>query len=145
MTVITFVDSEAAVRAWINANASLTGGTAPPLSQGAHLKRLDSVRGTYVRLLLINTTTGMTAETPIQLARISGTIYGGKKDTAEVGARAYANELWSLILTGKIPCAMGSATCRGVDNITGPLPIDDFESTHEQYRYMVDASFYLTP
>src|SRR5260221_578121 len=44
MTVITFVDSEAAVRAWINANASLTGGSTPPISQGAHLKRLHSAR-----------------------------------------------------------------------------------------------------
>jgi len=144
MSVITFVDAEAAVRAWINGNASLTGGATPPISQGAHLKRLDSVRGVYVHLLLISTTTGLTAEVPIGCARISGTIYGGKKDTAEIGARAYANELWSLIRLGAFPVAMGSAVCRAVDNITGPLAIDDYETSHEQYRYLVDADFYLT-
>jgi hypothetical protein len=144
VSVITYVDSEAAVRAWINANATLTGGTAPPLSQGAHLKRLDSVRGTYVHLLLIATTTGMTAEIPITQARISGTVYSGKKD-AEIGARALANELQSLIVLSRFPVTMGAATCRAVDNVTGPLAFDDYESAHEQYRYLVDADFYLTP
>jgi len=144
MSVITFVDAEAAVRAWINGNASLTGGAAPPITQGAHLKRLDSVRGTYVHLLLINTTTGLIAEAPIGCARISGTVYGGKKDTAEAAARAYANELWSVLRLGQLPVTMGAATCRVIDNITGPLAIDDYETSHEQYRYLVDADFYLT-
>jgi hypothetical protein len=144
VSFVTLVDSEAAVRAWINGNATLTGGTAPPLTQGAHLKRLDSVRGCYVHLLLITTTSGLTAEVPVGCARISGTIYGGKKDVAEVGARAYANELWALVRLGLLPVAMGSAVCRVVDNITGPLALDDYETSHEQYRYLVDADFYLS-
>lgn len=141
----TYADAEGCVRAWINANATLCGGTNPPLARGAHLKRQDSVRATYAHLLLISTSTGMTAEVPIQMARISATIYGGKKDTGERGARAYANELAALGTGGKFPLAMGDATCQCVDMITGPFAPDDFEGSHEQYRYVVDATFYLTP
>jgi hypothetical protein len=145
-TTPTLVDAEAAVRAWINGNPILTGGTAPPLTQGAHLKRLDSVRGCYVHLLLIATTDGaLTAEVPVGRARISGTVYGGKKDVAALGALAYANELWALVKLSGFPVTMGAATCRAIDNITGPLGLDDYETSHEQYRYLVDADFYLTP
>lgn len=140
-----YVDAEGCVRDWINANANLTAGTDPPLARGAHLKRLDSVRSTYAHLLLVSTTNGVTAETPIAMARISATIYGGKKDTGERGARAYANELAALATGGKFPLTMGSATCQCVDMITGPFAPDDFEGSHEQYRYVVDATFYLTP
>jgi hypothetical protein len=33
--------------------------------------------------------------------------------------------------------------CHTVDNITGPLAIDGDETSREQYRYLLDADFYL--
>ena len=137
------VDAEGAVRDWINGRTDLAG-EGMPLTHGAHLGRLRSpASGTYAYLLRIGGTRALTAERPVDQARISATVYGTTKETACLAATAYTTALEEL---DGIPTRMGPlAVCVTVDNISGPLPIDDHETNREQYRYVVDADFYLWP
>lgn len=137
------VDAEAAVREWVNGPSGLAG-TGQPLSLGAHLKRLRSPgAGAYALLLRVGGVPALTQERPVDQARVSASIYGRTKEAAEAGARAYANALEALSLG--VRAVMGAAMCVAVDNISGPLAVDEHDTTREQYRYMVDADFYLTP
>jgi hypothetical protein len=145
MTFQVHVDAEGAVKDWINANAALTSGDGRPLTLGAHLNRMASIRGTYAHLVLINTSSGMTAETPVGIARISATVYGQTKSLAQRGAMALANELETIKHNAR-PVSMGTgAVCLMVDNITGPAAVDDTETTREQWRYLVDSDYHLIP
>lgn len=135
------VDAEGAVRDWINSRTDLVG-QGRPLQLGAHLGRLRSPgRGSYALLLRVGGTGALTAERPVDQARISATIYGTTKETAAQAAVAYANAVQEL--DGR-PTAMGPlVVCNTVDNLSGPLAIDDTDTNREQYRYVVDADFYL--
>jgi hypothetical protein len=137
------VDAEAAVRAWLNARDDLVG-PGNPIQVGAHLNRLRSPgRGAYAYLLRVGGVPALTAETPLDQARISATLYAPTKEVAAIAATAYARALHVLSLGGP-PVPMGpEAVCHVVDNIAGPTAIDDHESNREQYRYVVDADFYL--
>jgi hypothetical protein len=135
------VDAEGAVRDWVNSLQDLVG-QGRPLQLGAHLGRLRSPgRGAYAYLLRVGGTPGLTAERPLDQARISATIFAPTKEIACAGAVAYANALETL--DGR-PTPMGPAVvCQTVDNITGPVATDEHESNREQYRYLVDADFVL--
>jgi hypothetical protein len=136
------VDAEAAVKAWLNARLDLVG-QGRPIPLGAHLGRLRSPgRGAYAHLLRVGGSPSLTAESPVDRARVSATLYGTTKETACAAALAYATALERL---DGIPTAMGPLVCATVDNITGPTALDDHESAREQYRYVVDADFYLIP
>jgi hypothetical protein len=143
--ITVYVDAEGSVRSWINANPVLTDPADParPLMRGAHLNRLDSVHTSYAYLIGVGTTTGLLNEHPVMIARVSATIFAGTKALAERGARALANELGVLQLNAT-PVRMGDALCLLVDDITGPLPVDQTDTTREQYQYLVDADYYLT-
>lgn len=137
------VDAEAAVRAWINSRTADLVGVGHPLQLGAHLNRPRSPgRGAYAWLSRVGGTPGLTAETPVDLARISAAIYAPTKESAANAAVAYANALHALHV-GAGRTVMGDAVCVAVDSISGPLWVDDSEGNHEQYRYLVDAEFAL--
>lgn len=137
------VDAEGAVKDWVNGRTDLVGKSGP-IPLGAHLGRLRSPGSrAYVRLLRVGGTRALTAESPVDQARISATVYGTTKEVAAQAAVAYTNALEGL---SGAPTPMGPLViCHIVDNITGPLAIDDSDTTREQYRYLVDADFYLAP
>lgn len=133
------LDVEGVVRNWINTRTDLVGD-GKPLQRGAFLN-LQKASGPYVFIIAVGTPPDLTAETPIGRARISATIYAGTKGAASKAAIAYVNVLETL--TGK-PERMGDYLCRVVDNITGPLPLDDHLTNREEFRYLVDADFWIT-
>lgn len=140
---MTAVDAEACVRAWVNGPAGLTGA-GRPLPLGAHLTRLRSpARGAYVLLSRVGGTSALTAERPVDQARVSASIYGRTKESAAAAAVAYANALEPLTLG--VPAVMGAAKCVAVDDVAGPLAVDEHDTGREQFRYLVDASFFLIP
>jgi hypothetical protein len=135
------LDGEGIVRSWINDSSGLTG-EGKPIRHGAHLKRLRSPgSGAYIRLLSIGAGPDLTAETPVSRVRLSATVYAGTKEASASAAVAYATVLEGM---NGAPVRMGDYRCLLVDAISGPLPIDDQDTTKEQFRYMVDADFYLT-
>jgi hypothetical protein len=135
------VDAEGAVQAWINSRTTDLVGLGNPLQLGAHFIRLRSpASGAYALLYRIGGGRAFTAERPWDQARISATIYAPTKETACRAAVAYVNALESV---NGAAVVMGDAVCQVVDNITGPLAIDDSATGHEQHRYVVDADFYL--
>ncbi|MUN41403.1 hypothetical protein [Actinomadura litoris] len=137
------VDAEAAVRAFINSRTGDLVGVGHPLQLGAFLNRQHSPgRGAYAYLTRVGGVPTLTVEQPVDQARISAAIYAPTKLIAARAATAYASLLHTLSLGGtRTP--MGEAVCLTVDNISGPLLIDDSESNHEQFRYLVDADFLL--
>lgn len=135
------VDAEGAVKAWIDSLTTTLVGLGNPLQHGAHFNRLRSpATGAYALLYRVGGGRALTAERPFDQARISATIYAPTKETACRAAVAYANALEGV---NGAPVVMGDAVCQVVDNITGPLAIDDSTTDREQHRYMVDADFFL--
>lgn len=137
------IDAEAAVRDFINSRTGDLVGVGHPLQLGAFLNRLRSPgKGAYAYLTRVGGTPALTAEQPIDQARISAAIYAPTKEIASAAANAYASVLHTLSLGGhRTP--MGDAVCLVVDGISGPLLVDDTESNHEQVRYLADADFLL--
>lgn len=133
------LDTEGIVKNWINTRGDLVGA-GKPLVRGAFLNRQKGA-GTYAYIIVVGTPPNLTAETPIARARISATIYGATKQAANNAAVAYANVLESM--NGN-PEPMGDYKCLVVDNISGPLPLDEHLTTREEYRYLVDADFWIT-
>lgn len=137
------VDAEGAVKAWIDSLTTDLVGLGNPLQHGAHFNRLRSpATGAYALLYRVGGSRALTAERPYDLARISATIHGLTKETACRAAVAYVNALEAV---NGAPVVMGDAVCQVVDNITGPLAIDDSTTDREQYRYLVDADFFFSP
>lgn len=135
-------DAEGAVRDWINSLTTDLVGLGNPLQLGAHLDRLRSpARGSYALLIRVGGSRSLTAERPFDQARISASIYGTTKQSAANAAVAYVNALEAL--DGR-RVSMGEAvTCQAVDNIFGPTAIDAHLTGEEQWRYLVDADFFL--
>lgn len=133
------LDVEGIIRDWINTRDDLVGES-KPLTRGAHLKRLRS-QGIYALILSVGTPVNLTAERPIGRARISATIYASTKKAAANAAVAYATILEGL---KGFPEKAGDYKILVVDNISGPLPIDDQLTTREEFRYLVDADFWIT-
>lgn len=132
------VDAEGIVRKWINDNAALSG-LGNPLTRGAHFKRSKS-EGTYAFIIGVGTPPDLTAECPIGRARISATIHARTKQASSNAAVAYMTQLEGL---NGAPQRAGDFIILVVDNITGPLPLDDHLTTREEFRYLVDADFYI--
>lgn len=133
------LDIEGIVSKWINTRADLVG-PGKPVRRGAFLKR-QKTEGSYLFIIAVGTPGDLTAEMPVARARISATSYATTKEASSRAAVAYTNILETL--TGK-PEIMGDYRCLVVDNITGPLPLDDHLTTREEFRYLVDADFYIT-
>jgi len=133
------LDIEHIVKDWINTRSDLVGPSRP-LPRGAHLKYLRS-QGAYAFLISIGTPTDLTAETPVGRARISATIYAATKQASANAAVAYMNVLETL---KGVPEKAGDYKILIVDNISGPLPLDDHLTTREEFRYLVDADFYVS-
>jgi hypothetical protein len=89
----------------------------------------------------VGTPADLTAETPVGRARISATIYASTKQAAANAAVAYANLLESI---NGAPVKAGDYKILMVDNISGPIPIDDQLTTREEFRYLVDADFWIS-
>lgn len=133
------LDAEGIVKDWINSRSDLVG-PGKLLTRGAHLKRLRS-QGIYAYLVSVGTPGDLTAETPVGRARISATVYASTKKAAADAAAAYATVLESL---NGAPEQAGDYKILVVDNISGPLPVDDQLTTREEFRYLVDADFWIT-
>jgi hypothetical protein len=133
------LDTEGIVKDWINTRDDLVG-TGKPLERGAFLKRLRS-QGVYAHILSVGTPIDLTAETPVGRARISATIYASTKKASAEAAVAYTSVLESL---NGSPEKAGDFKILVVDNIAGPTPIDDQLTTREEFRYLVDADFWIT-
>lgn len=129
-----------AVLTWLNAHQTLTG-RGKPLDHGAFRTRPRSPsRGAYALLTRIDSADALIAEEAVDQARIAAVIYAATDEAAETAATAYANELAALSGT---PTPMGDVTCLVVDDITGPLFVDDRAGDGEQFAYAVDADFFL--
>lgn len=138
-----YVDAEGAVRDWVNSLTSLVG-EGNPLLLGAHLDRLRSpARGCYAWLLRVGGTPELTAERPVDRARISASIYGLTKESAAAAAVAYANAL--LTLEGRRTPMGLDVVCLAVDSIAGPTAIDPSSVTEDRHRYLVDCDLLLAP
>lgn len=133
------LDVEGIVKDWINSRSDLVG-PGKPLVRGAFLKRIRS-QGVYAHLIKVGTPTGLTAETPIGCGRVSATVYASTKKAASDAAVAYTSILETL---NGAPEKAGDYKILVVDNITGPIPIDDQLTTREEFRYLVDADFWIT-
>lgn len=133
------LDTEGIVKEWINTRSDLVG-SGKPLTRGAFLKRIRS-QGVYAHILSVGTPTDLTAETPVGRGRISATFYAATKKAACDAAVAYTSILESL---NGAPERAGDYKILVVDNITGPIPIDDQLTTREEFRYLVDADFWIT-
>lgn len=131
-------DAEGIVKNWINSRSDLVGPS-KPLVRGAHLKRIRS-QGVYAMIMTVGTPGDLTAERPIGRARISATIYASTKQAAAIAAVAYMTVLESI---NGVPEKAGDYKILVVDNITGPIPIDDQLTTREEFRYLVDADFWI--
>lgn len=133
------LDVEGIVCRWINTRDDFTG-PGKPLDAGAHLKYIRH-QGTYAFIIAVGTPVDLTEEVPIARARISATIFGRTKEAASRGAIAYGSVLERIQLGNREK--MGDYWCIALDNISGPLPVDDQQTTREQFRYLVDADFWI--
>lgn len=133
------LDAEGILKDWINTRSDLVG-PGKPLTRGAFLKRIRS-QGVYAHLITVGTPNDLTAETSVGRARISATFYAATKKASSDAAVAYASILESL---NGSPERAGDYRILIVDNISGPLPIDDQLTTREEFRYLVDADFWIT-
>lgn len=133
------LDVEGIVKDWINTRSDFVG-PGKPVERGAFLKRQKGA-GNYLLVISIGTPLDLTAERPVARARISVTSYATTKQASNNAAIAYGNVLETL--TGR-PEPMGDYRCLVVDNITGPLPLDDHLTNREEFRHLVDADFYIT-
>jgi hypothetical protein len=130
------VDAEGAVKEWINSSSD-TVSLRVAVQKGAHLKRLRSpYQGNYIVLRRVGGSSTLTAERPVDRARISATIYGVTKEGAAAAAVAYANAIEAV----RARTVMGSVVCEFVTNISGP---SDQTLNQDEPRYLVDADFYL--
>lgn len=129
-----------AVRVWVNAQSALVG-PGKPIAQGAFRQQIRSTAdGAYLTLSRVGGTGDLFAESPADRARISASIYAGTDEAAELAAVAYTNALEAL--SGR-PAVMGGSRCLVVDNIAGPLLVDNHDNDREQYHYVVDCDVYL--
>lgn len=133
------LDIEGIVKSWINTRSDLVGD-GKPVKRGAFLKR-QRAEGSYIHIIGIGTPTDITEERPIGRARISATCYAATKQASCNAAVAYATVLEGL--TGAVEKA-GNYKILVVDNISGPIPLDDQLTTREEFRYLVDADFYVS-
>jgi hypothetical protein len=133
------LDVEDIVRRWISNRTDLSG-PGKPLTRGALLKHSRS-EGCYAFIIAVGTPNDLTAERSVGRARISATIHGRTKEVAAKAAVAYATVLESL---KGAPEQAGDYKILVVDNISGPLPLDDHLTTREEFRYLVDADFWLS-
>lgn len=134
------VTAVTAIRAWINTHPTLSGA-GKPLPLGAFRTQSRSPgQGAYVTLHRLDGTDALIAEEAADQARIAGVVYAGTDEAAETAAVAYANALAALSGT---PTPMGDAICLVVDDITGPLLVDNQAGDGEQWAYEVDADFFL--
>jgi hypothetical protein len=134
----TYLDTEGAVRDWVNSQSALVGA-GHPLPLGAQLKRLRSpFRGSYVLLSRVGGSPDPGQEANVDQALISGSVYGTTKQAAAVSAAAYANLLASA--TG-LPVAVPVGRLIAVTAVTGPNYIPD----GDEERYLVDGVFLIQP
>lgn len=135
-----YVIAVTAVRAWVNSLDTLVGA-GNPLTLGAFRQHPRSPgQGAYAVLSRIGRGADLIAEETVDSPRISASIFAGTDEAAEIAAVAYCNHLDAL---RGAPAAMGDAHCLAVEDIVGPLLVDNHDSDREQYQVMVDASFYL--
>lgn len=134
------LDIEGLVKDWINSKTETLVGPGKPVERGAHLKRLRS-QGSYLYLLTVSTPGDWFAETSVARARVSATAYATTKGAASRAAVAYTTLLEEM--RGQ-PEIVGDYKLLVVDNITGPIPLDDTLTTREEFRYLIDADFYFS-
>lgn len=137
------VAAVAAVLAWVNAHPTLSG-RGKPLTNGAFrtMPPRSPAAGSYLLLTRIDGNDALTAEEPVDRARIAGVVFAPDDQAAEAAAVAYANALAAL--TGTRAPMGDDATCLVVDDITGPQLIDDRAGpAGELYAYQVDADFLM--
>jgi hypothetical protein len=129
------------VRDWLNSLPDLVG-QGKPLALGAFRRQIRSPgQGAYLVLSRIGRAGDLVAEDLLDSPRISASIYAGTDEAAELAATAYANTLAGLVGS---PAVMGDHRCLLVDDIVGPLLIDNSDSEREEYQYLVDASFFVS-
>lgn len=142
-----FVDSEAVLVAWVNLQDTLVGQD-KPLALGAHLKHLRSpAKGCYALITRAGGGPVPGDEAPIDLARMSASIYGSTMAAASLAATAYANALLSLDGTPQLVTVTrdGKALLSpGVIWATDQVTILHSPDGAEE-RYLVDALVAFTP
>jgi hypothetical protein len=133
-----YTDAEGTVRLWVNSRDDLVNGENAPVMKGAHFARLRSpFKGAYVVLTRLGGVTALSPEVPVDRARIGAVVYGVSKQTASIGATAYANAVESL--RGD-PVTINGVKILFTANMIGPLDITMFD---KEPRYSVDADFYI--
>lgn len=134
-----FLDTEGALREWVNSLSTTLVGPGHPLSLGAHLRRMRSPgKGCYALLSTIGGSDDLTAESTTGWARISASIYSAtSKEAATTGALAYANALRNISIVRPVT---SKGRLIAVDSITGPIYIPDVD----EERYLVDVDVHIS-
>jgi hypothetical protein len=140
------VAAEAAVRAWVNGQAQLTG-EGRPLSGGAYLGQQRSpASGIYAVLARSSQAAQqVVAEGPgdIDVARISAMVYGGTQEAAEAAAAALASAVEAL--SGSPQRAGDTGVLLLVSaNLSGPMYVPMPSAGGEEFAFEVAADFMLT-
>jgi hypothetical protein len=139
------VAAEVAVQAWINARASLTGGT---LSRGAFLAGYglrSPADGAYA--LLSRTTAGSLGSVVAEssnpsLARIQAYVFAGTVEAAEAAAADLASAFHELRGNPE-PCGQTGVTVLCTDNVVEPNYVPQPADGGEQHCFQVAADFVL--
>lgn len=132
----TFVDAEAAVKAWVNALTGLVGdGNA--LVKGAMLTRPHGDPPTWAELQVTSSSAALSAENPDHRAGVSFLVCGRTREAAARAATALCNELESL--SGRPVPAGSNAVALVADNVSGPVFAPDAAGP----RYLVSCDVYL--
>jgi hypothetical protein len=135
-----YLASVGIIRDWLNSLDTLVG-PGNPIALGAHRRHPRSPgQGAYVLISRIGRAADLVAEDLLDSPRISGSIYAGTDEAAELAAIAYAN---AVIALSGAPAVMGDTACLVADDVVGPLLVDNHDNDREQWQYLVDASFYL--
>jgi hypothetical protein len=137
----TYVDSVAAVRAWINGRTTTLVGSGKPLQKGAHLRHLDgAASATYALIEEVGAVrSDDAAEDPDMVSILSAQVYGGTREAATAAAVALAEELSSQLCGCAV--AVTGATLFVADDIQGPTWAPD----EDVPRLIVQFSVRLRP
>lgn len=137
-----YVVAVTAVRAWLNSLTDTLVGPGRPISRGVYRQHPRSpADGAYILLSRIGRGGDLVAEDIVDSPRISAGVFAGTDEAAEIAAVAYCNTLGGV---RGAPAVMGDTRCLlVVDDIVGPLLVDNHDSDREQYQYLVDASFFI--
>lgn len=135
------IDTEGALRTWLNTLTSSLVGNGQPMPAGVFLEDQRSpAKGARGVISRIGGSDALGPEDPADLARMSCAITSTTRLSAAAAAGAYANALRTLSVVQPVMTAYG-CVIRLASNISGPVYIPN--ATKALPQYLVDADVYF--